>query len=107
MRNTEHLPYQIEKNNHQSWFYKKSCSQKFCVIHRETSVLDLFFIKMQTVRPATLLNRDSNVGIFLLRNFEKHLLEEHLRTAASELTLQSDCLELYFWTIALKTILTL
>ena len=71
MRNTEHLPYQTEKNNRQTWFYKKSCSQKFCVIHRETSVLDLFFIKLQTVRPATLLNRDSNAGVFLLRNFWK------------------------------------
>ena len=33
-------------------------------------------------------------------------LEEHLRTAASELTLRSDCLELCFWKIALKTTLT-
>ena len=32
--------------------------------------------------------------------------EEHLRTAASELTLESDCLEFYFWTVTFKTILT-
>ena len=31
---------------------------------------------------------------------------EHLRTAASEGTLKSDCLELSFWTVAFKTILT-
>ena len=33
-------------------------------------------------------------------------LEEHLRTAASEVTLGSDCLGLSFWRIAFKTILT-
>ena len=43
------------------------------------------FVKLQTFSPASLLKSDSNTGIFLLRNFEKHLL-----TAVSELTLQSD-----------------
>ena len=33
-------------------------------------------------------------------------LEEHLRTAASEVTLGSDCLGLSFWRIAFKTVLT-
>ena len=33
-------------------------------------------------------------------------LEEHLHTAASEVTLGSDCLGLSFWRIAFKTILT-
>ena len=32
--------------------------------------------------------------------------EEHLRTAASEVTLGSDCLGFSFWTVAFKTILT-
>ena len=32
-------------------------------------------------------------------------LEEHLRTAASEVTLGSDCLGLSFWRIAFKTVL--
>ena len=32
--------------------------------------------------------------------------EEHLRTAASEVTLGSDCLELSFWIVAFETILT-
>ena len=32
--------------------------------------------------------------------------EEYLRTAASELTLESDCLGLSFLTVAYKTILT-
>ena len=33
-------------------------------------------------------------------------LEEHLRTAACELTLGSNCLRLSFWAVAFKTILT-
>ena len=37
--------------------------------------------------------------------FKNTYFEEHLRTAASELTLRGDCLELCFWTVALKTIL--
>ena len=32
--------------------------------------------------------------------------EEHLRTAASEKTLESDCLGLSFWRVAFKTTLT-
>ena len=38
--------------------------------------------------------------------FKNTYFEEHLRTAASELTLRSDCLDLCFWTVAFKTILT-
>ena len=34
--------------------------------------------------------------------FKNTYFEEHLHTAASELTLRSDCLELCFW-IAFKT----
>ena len=37
--------------------------------------------------------------------FKDTYSEEHLRTAASELTLWNDCLEIYFW-IAFKTVLT-
>ena len=37
---------------------------------------------------------------------KKTYFEEHLRTAASEVTLGGDCLGLSFWPVALKTILT-
>ena len=37
--------------------------------------------------------------------FKNTYVEEHLRTAASELTLESDCFEVCFWTVAFKTIL--
>ena len=39
--------------------------------------------------------------------FKNTYVEEHLVTAASELTLESDCLELCFWIVTLKTILAL
>ena len=35
---------------------------------------------------------------------KNNYFEEHLRTAASEVTLGSDCLGLSFWTVAFKTI---
>ena len=38
--------------------------------------------------------------------FKNTYFEEHLRTAASTLTLESDCLELCFCTVAFKTIQT-
>ena len=37
---------------------------------------------------------------------KKTYLEEYLRTAASEVTLGSDSLEVSFWRIAFKTVLT-
>ena len=42
----------------------------------------------------------------MLQTFKNTYFGEHLRTTASELTLESDCLELCFWTVAFKTILT-
>ena len=58
----------------------------------------LFFIKLQIFMTATLLKRDAKRGVFLLRNFYE--------TATSELTLHSDCLDLCFWNVSSKTILT-
>ena len=46
-------------------FYKKSCSTKFCNIHRKTPYWSLFLIKLQTIRAATLLKRNSATGVFL------------------------------------------
>ena len=53
--------------------------------------------------PETQWKRDSNKDDFLLRNFWGTSI---LRTAASGLTLRSDCLNLCFSTVAFKTILT-
>ena len=38
--------------------------------------------------------------------FKNTYFKKHLRTAASELALEIDCLRLCFWTVAFKTILT-
>ena len=47
------------------------CSEKFCYIHRKTPVLESIF---NVLRPATLLKRDSNIGVFQLkcRNFYEY-----------------------------------
>ena len=56
------------------------------------------------VTQATLLKRDFKIGAFLLRNFLKSLFfEEHLRTAASEVTLRSDYLKLNLVPTAIST----
>ena len=48
-----------------------------------------------------------NLCCILFFNFsKKKYFEEHLRTAAFEMILANDCLELCFWTVAFKTILT-
>ena len=52
-------------------FHKKSCFQIFAIITRKHLCFSLFFIKLQTFRPATLLKRDSNTGVFLLWDFCK------------------------------------
>ena len=49
--------------------------------HRRTPVLESLFNK-QAFRPATLLKRDSDTGVFL-RIFKTTHFEKHLRTAAS------------------------
>ena len=64
-------------------------------------------MKLQAVSPATLLKRDSNTDVFCeyCEISMNTYFEEHLRTAASELTLGSDSLGVSFWTVAFKTIL--
>ena len=51
-------------------------------------------MKLLTFRPETLLKRDFNTGVSLLRLFRNTYSEEQMRTSASELTLWGDCLEL-------------
>ena len=53
----------------------RRCSEKFRIIHRKTPVLNLFSIKLQAWKPATLLTIDSGTDVFLriLQNFSEHL----------------------------------
>ena len=52
-------------------FCRKRYSWKRSKFHRKTPVLESFLIIVQTLRPVTLLKRDSKTGVFLcnLRNF--------------------------------------
>ena len=65
-------------------------------------MLESFLIKLPAFRHAALLEIDSNTGVFLLGNFLSKFSLKNL----SELTLGKDCLELCFWTVAFKTVLT-
>ena len=61
-------------------FYTKSCSWKFCNIHRNTHVLSLLLIKLQPWRPAILLKADVlRTPIFLRTPY----FEKQRQTAAS------------------------
>ena len=46
-------------------FYKKGLLKSFAKFTGEHLCWSLFLIKLQVFRPATLLKRDSNTGIFL------------------------------------------
>ena len=57
----------------------------------KTPVLESFLNKVAGLRPATLLKRDSNAGVFLwiLRNIKNIYFEEHVQTAAESFRLNS------------------
>ena len=63
---------------------KKAARKNFAIFTGKTCVRACFLVKLQAFRPATLLKRDSNTGVFLriLRNSKNTNCEEHLRTAA-------------------------
>ena len=77
MANTEQLLYQAGKSSHRRFSIKNSVFKIFAIFMENT----------------------------LREIFKNTYFEEHLRTAASELNLPTDCLELCFW-IAFKTIWT-
>ena len=57
----------------------------------KTPVLEPFFNIVAGLRPATLLKRDSNAGVFqwILRNFKNIYFEEHVQTATESFRLNS------------------
>ena len=65
-----------EKYNEQEVFYQKKLSLKILQYSQENNCVGVsFLVKMQGLRTATLLKRDSNTGIFLtvLQIFYKKL----------------------------------
>ena len=74
-------------------------------------MLNSYFMKLKRpglqdfYKDAALKNFEIFMGKHLCEIFKNTYFEEHLRTAASELTLESDCFILCFWTVVFKTIL--
>ena len=85
----EQLLYHTDKSSHWRCSIKKAVHNN-CNFHRNHLCWSLFWdqveVKLQAIRPATLLKRDSNTDVFLwiLQNFYEQVFEEHLHMAASE-----------------------
>ena len=56
---------QLQKQPSQM-FYKKAALKNFAIFTGNHLCWSLFLIKLKALRPATLLKRDSNAGVFLL-----------------------------------------
>ena len=71
-------------------------------------MLEPIFQIVADLQACSFIKKETPTQVFSCSEiFKNTYFEEHMRTAASELTLRSDCLELCFWTVAVKTILTL
>ena len=68
MPNTEQLLYQTGKNSHWRFSSKNDVLKNFSYSQKKHLRWSLFLIKLPVFRPATLLERDPNTGVFLLRN---------------------------------------
>ena len=78
--------YCLETDIHKM-FFKMIIFKKFCKFHRKATVLESSLIKLQVLRTAALLKRDSNTGflLWILWIIQKHLFcVEDLWTAGSE-----------------------
>ena len=53
------------RSNHSQIFFKIDVLKNFTIFTWKHLYWSLFFIKLQVLRPATLLERDSNTGVFL------------------------------------------
>ena len=86
----EQLPYQADKSSYWMFFIRKSVQKEFVIFTAITYVevsWEEFEIKLQTVRPVTLLKRDSYIYMFsceYCKISNSTCFEGHLRTTASE-----------------------
>ena len=71
-------------------FFKIVVLKNFAIFTGKHSYWSFFFIKLQVIRPAALLKRDSNTGVFLwiLQNFSEQLLLQNI---------SSCCFSQYWW----------
>ena len=65
------------KSSHWKCSLKKNALKKFAKFTGKHLCWSLFFRKVTGQKPATLLKKDSNTGVFLLilRNFQEHLFQ--------------------------------
>ena len=101
--NTEQLLYQTCRKSHWRCSIKK-LFLKFHNNHWKTPVLDSL---SQSCRSSGLYLNETTTQVFsCCEIFSNISFEEDLRAAVSELAWRNDCLELCFWTVGFKTILT-
>ena len=87
-------------------FYKKKLFSKILQYSQENTRVGASFSKSCRPSGYFIKKRFQHKCFTVAKFLRNSFLKEHLRTAASELTLRSDCLELCFWAAAFKTILT-
>ena len=87
-------------------FYKKKLFSKILQYSQENTRVGASFTKSCRPSGYFIKKRFQHKCFTVAKFLRNSFLKEHLRTAASELTFRSDCLELCFWAAAFKTILT-
>ena len=90
------LLYQTDKSSHWKCSVKKAVLNNFVIFTGNACVGVFLSTLLKTLTQA----------FYCCEIFKNTYFEEHLRTAASKLTLKSDYLELCLWTVALKDVLT-
>ena len=95
-----------DKSSHRKCSLKKLFSKILQYSQENICVGVSFFIKFQTFKAATLKKSLQHRCFSVAKFLWDICFEKHLQTAALKLTLRSDCLELCFWTVPFKTILT-
>ena len=75
------------KSSYRRCSIKKAVLKNLAILIGKHLCWSLFLINLQAYKPATLLQRDSNTGVFLwiLKNFKNLYFKGHLWTTASEL----------------------
>ena len=81
------------KSSHQRCSVKVDLLKIFSNFTGKDLCWSLFLIKLQAFRPLTLLQLDSNTGVFLqiCKNFKSTYFEEHLRKTASGIPSFNPC----------------
>ena len=104
----EQLPYQADKSSYWMFFIRKSVQKEFVIFTAITYVevsWEEFEIKLQTVRPVTLLKRDSYIYICFPVNIAKFLIAPVLKDICVQLLLKIKDLEKPLVTMIITSVL--